>query len=236
MVKVDFERMTTISQPLADHSLDPPVRGLLHSPPSPAGAGLVLTHGAGGDCRAPVLVAVAEACAAGGVTVLRCDLPFRQTRPSGPPRPAEAARDRAGLAQAVSVLARLVGGPVCLGGHSYGGRQATMLAAEQPGLVQSLLVLSYPLHPLRRSTELRTGHFTQLRTPAMFVHGSRDPFGSLEQLREALRLISGPTVLMAVDGAGHELLGHGRVSATDRVDEIARRFVAFVATGGSGPK
>ena len=70
----------------------------------------------------------------------------------------------------------------------------------------------------------------------MFVHGSRDPFGSLDQLREALRLISGPTVLMAVAGAGHELLGRGRVSAADRVDEIARRFVAFVATGGSGQK
>ena len=70
-----------------------------------------------------------------------------------------------------------VGGPVVLGGHSYGGRQATMLAAEEPGVAEALLLLSYPLHPPNKPAQLRTAHFPQLRTPALFVSGTKDPFG-----------------------------------------------------------
>src|SRR5437870_590797 len=101
--------------PVAESSFDPPVRGFAHVPSEPTGLGLVLTHGAGGDSRSPLLVALAEACASLGLTVLRCDLPYRQARPTGPPRPGSDTRDRAGLANAVALLARAVGGPVCLG-------------------------------------------------------------------------------------------------------------------------
>ena len=76
------------------------VRGHLHRADD-AGDGMVLTHGAGGNSNAPLLLAVAEAFQAAGVTVLRCDLHFRQQRPSGPPRPADSAEDRAGLRAAV---------------------------------------------------------------------------------------------------------------------------------------
>ena len=96
---------------------DPPVRGTLHRA-GHAGT-LVLTHGAGSTHEAPLLVTLAQAFAADGVTVLRCDLPFRQARPSGPPRPADAERDRRGLAAALDAVAG-GGGPHLLGGHSYG--------------------------------------------------------------------------------------------------------------------
>src|SRR5436309_15797142 len=102
------------------------VRGFLHRPNAAAERGLVLTHGAGGNCRAPLLVAAAEAFSAAGLAVLRYDLAFRQRRPHGPPSPSGAAADRAGLREAVLVLRGIVTGPVFLGGHSYGGRQATM--------------------------------------------------------------------------------------------------------------
>ena len=83
-------------QEYADSSGAEPVRGFLHTPSAPNGDGLVLTHSAGGNCQAPLLVAVAEAFCAAGLKVLRCDLPFRQARPHGPPiRTAE--RDQAGL-------------------------------------------------------------------------------------------------------------------------------------------
>src|SRR6266403_2580473 len=108
------------------------VRGFLHRPNSAAERGLVLTHGAGGNCRAPLLVAAAEAFSDAGLAVLRCDLPFRQRRPHGPPSPSGAAADRAGLRQAVAALRAIASGPIILGGQSYGGRQATMLAADEP--------------------------------------------------------------------------------------------------------
>jgi uncharacterized protein len=192
---------------IEDTSGAPAVRGFLHLPDGALGDGLVLTHGAGSNCGAPLLVAVAEAFCAAGVAVLRCDLAFRQARPHGPPFPAMAAQDRAGLARAVRLMRGRVPGRVWLGGHSYGGRQATMLAAEEPGLADGLVLLSYPLHPPRRPAEPRTGHFAKLVTPSLFVHGTRDPFGSVEEMRAALALLPMPHEMVVVEGAGHDLRG-----------------------------
>jgi predicted alpha/beta-hydrolase family hydrolase len=172
-------------------------------------SGLVLTHGAGSNSKAPLLVAVANAFEAAGYRVLRFDLAFRQKRPFGPPSPGTAAQDRESIRQAVAEMRKLVDGPVVLGGHSYGGRQATMLAAEEPGLAASLLLLSYPLHPPNKPTQLRTAHFPSLRTPALFVHGTKDPFGTIDEMRAALGMIPAKTEFLPLDGLGHDL-GRGR--------------------------
>jgi predicted alpha/beta-hydrolase family hydrolase len=185
------------------------VRGFLHAPDSPpgdaAGAGLVLTHGAGGNCDAPLLVAAAGRFATAGLHVLRIDLPFRQRRPHGPPSPAGAAADRAGLGSAVGALRAVAPGRIVLGGQSYGGRQATMLAADQPELVDALLLFSYPLHPPGKPERLRTEHFPRLRVPGVFVQGTADPFGSIAELRLAVAAIPAATPVIVVDGAGHDL-------------------------------
>jgi predicted alpha/beta-hydrolase family hydrolase len=165
----------------------------------------VLTHGAGANCQSSLLVALAEAFAGCGLTVLRCDLPFRQVRPHGPPSPGSAVRDREGLRQAVTAMREIVPGRVFLGGHSYGGRQATMLAADDPGVAAALLLLSYPLHPPRRPTQLRTAHFSQLRVPSLFVQGTRDEFASVEEITSALKLIPVRTRLLVIEEAGHSL-------------------------------
>ncbi|HSK44169.1 MAG TPA: alpha/beta fold hydrolase, partial [Candidatus Binatia bacterium] len=192
----------------SDLSAEPGVRGFLHEPAQSNGEGhddgLVLTHGAGANCQSKLLIAVASAFADAGYLVLRCDLPFRQSRPHGPPFPALAARDREGLRRAVDVLRSKTSGRIFLGGHSYGGRQATMLAVEQPQLAAGLLLLSYPLHPPRKPAELRTAHFAQLKTSSLFVHGGRDPFGSHDEMKTALALIPAQTMLLEVEGAGHE--------------------------------
>jgi predicted alpha/beta-hydrolase family hydrolase len=193
--------------PFADASRTPAVRGFVHQPSGDPLGALVLTHGAGSNCSAQLLVALADAFAHAGYVVLRCDLAFRQARPHGSPFPAMAAQDRAGLENAVLAVQEKWKCPVFLGGHSYGGRQATMLIADRPGLVQSLLLLSYPLHPPRRPAELRTAHFPRMQTPALFVHGARDPFGSIEEMRAALALIPGRTALLEIEKAGHDLRG-----------------------------
>jgi predicted alpha/beta-hydrolase family hydrolase len=196
-----------------DTTLDPPVRGHLHQPENPNDDGLVLTHGAGSNCNAPLLVAVANALAERGVTVLRCDLPFRQQRPFGPPNPGMAERDRAGLKNAVAAMRGIVPGRVFVGGHSYGGRQATMLCTEEPEVAAGLLLLSYPLHPPRKPEQLRTQHFPDLQTTALFVHGTRDPFGSIGEMEMALKLIPARHVLLPVEGAGHDLGFKGKTAA-----------------------
>ncbi len=226
--------MSTEASPqvFTDVSADPFVRGLLHRPASPNGCGLVLTHGAGSNCQAPLLVALAETFAAAGFTVLRCDLPYRQDRPYGPPGPGEAKRDRAGLKNK-----NLVSGRVFLGGHSYGGRQASMLCAELPENaaestpveVAGLLLLSYPLHPPRKPDQLRTQHLFHLRTPTLFVHGTRDPFGSIAEMEQALKLIPAKTKLLPVEGAGHDLGFKGKAKREGLSGNVLAEFRAFFA-------
>lgn len=183
----------------------PGIRGFLHRPERASGDGLVLTHGAGGNCQMPLLVAVAEALAAAGFLVLRCDLPFRQRRPKGPPSPSGAAADRAGLKLAVTAIRELASERVFLGGQSYGGRQASMLLAEEPDIAAGLLLFSYPLHPPGKPERVRTEHFPRLLVPVVFVSGSTDPFGAPDELRGAIASIPAPTRLIVVDGAGHDL-------------------------------
>jgi len=206
---------------------EPPVHGFLHGPEKPSGNGLVLTHGAGADCQSPLLLALATAFCEFGVTVLRCDLPFRQRQPHGPPPRASAEHDQEGLRRAVEALRGEVPRRVFLGGHSYGGRQGSMLAASQPGLIDGLLLLAYPLHPPKRADQLRTAHFPSLRTPALFVHGTRDGFGSIEELTAALKLIPAATELLRVTGAGHELfISRNRRDLPIMVAEAFRRLVS----------
>jgi predicted alpha/beta-hydrolase family hydrolase len=223
----------------SDDSLDPAVRGWLHTPRAPNGDALILTHGAGSDCTAPLLVALGETFAGHGYVVLRCDLPFRQVRRTGPPFPGNAERDRAGLRHAVAVLRKSVAGRIFLGGHSYGGRQATMFCAAEPELVKpelvkaapdkselvaGLLLLSYPLHPPRKPEQLRIQHLPSLRTPSLFVQGTRDPFGSVEEITNALLLIPAKTELMKVEGAGHDLGFKGKAKAVELPASILAKF------------
>jgi hypothetical protein len=186
---------------------EPPVRGYLHTPARPSHDALILTHGAGSNCTAPLLVALADAFCESGVAVLRCDLPFRQLRPHGPPPPGSADRDQQGLRAAIEALKRqFPAHRVFLGGHSYGGRQASILAASNPALASALL----------------------LRTPALFVHGARDGFATLDELTAALKLIPARTQLLPIEAAGHELL-----TARNRPtlpQQIASTFSSFVAT------
>jgi predicted alpha/beta-hydrolase family hydrolase len=212
-----------------DDSLDPAVHGFLHSPAIANGDGLILTHGAGSDCAAPLLVALSEVFAGHGYVVLRCDLPFRQQRPTGPPFPGNAERDRTGLRNAVASFRKQVTGRIFLGGHSYGGRQSTMLCATEAELVSGLLLLSYPLHPPRKSDQLRTQHLPDLRTPSLFVHGARDPFGSVEEMTKVLQLVPAKTELIKAEGAGHDLGFKGKTERKELPQEVLSRFEGFFA-------
>jgi len=216
-------------QPFTDVTADPFVRGFLHRPANANGKGLLLTHGAGSNCQAPLLIALAETFADAGYTVLRCDLPFRQDRPYGPPGPGDAKRDRAGIKNALIALTKIATSHVFLGGHSYGGRQSSMLCAEQPETAAGLLLLSYPLHPPRKPEQLRTQHFFNLRTPTLFVHGTRDPFGSIAEIEQALKLLPAKTKLLPVEGAGHDLGFKGKTKREELSFKILAEFRTFFA-------
>jgi uncharacterized protein len=178
------------------------IQALLTTAPQPIGTGLVFAHGAGGSSKQPFLEKLAAALAERGVDTLRIDLPFRQ-RHAGPPRPADAAADQAGIAEAIAWFRRRGAKVVVAGGQSYGGRQASMLAAGHPALADALLFTSYPLHPPGKPDALRTAHWPTLRTPAFFAHGTRDPFGTIEEMQQALRGIGCRHELYVAEGQGH---------------------------------
>jgi predicted alpha/beta-hydrolase family hydrolase len=180
----------------------PGVKGWLHRPEK-IKAAMLLSHGAGGNCEAPLMVAVAKAFCEAGYSVLRWDLPFRQAGSRSSPG-GSGKRDRDGIVQAARELRQLAKGvPLYLAGQSYGGRQSSMVAAEDPAVADGLLLLSYPLHPPGKPAQLRTDHFGLLRTPALFVHGTRDPFGTVDELKKAIQLIPVAARLQVVQGAGH---------------------------------
>jgi predicted alpha/beta-hydrolase family hydrolase len=84
--------------------------------------------------------------------------------------------------------------------------------------------MSYPLHPPRKPEQLRTQHFFGLNTPTLFVQGTRDPFGSIAEIEQALKLIPAQTKLLPVEGAGHDLGFKGKASAKELPARVLTDF------------
>ncbi len=183
---------------------------------TPAGV-VVLTHGAGGSRESPLLIRICDEWAGRGWLAVRYNLPYRRRRPKGPPS-GSAAGDRDGIVEAIAVARTLADGPVIAGGHSYGGRQTSMVVAENPGLVGVLTLFSYPLHPPGKPDRLRTEHFPAITAPTVFTQGTADPFGTIDELRTAVRLIPGS----GGDRGGHRRTARSWLENARRADDRGR--------------
>jgi predicted alpha/beta-hydrolase family hydrolase len=180
------------------------IAGIAHEPTGKAKGAVVLTHGAGGSRESPLLVKICDEWARRGWLAVRYNLPYRQRRPKGPPS-GSAAKDQAGVVEAIALAHTLTGGPVIAGGHSYGGRMTSMVIAEGAAAVDVLMLFSYPLHPPGKPERARTDHLPRINVPTVFTHGTADPFGTIDELRPAAALIPAPTEIVEVTGARHDL-------------------------------
>ena len=181
-----------------------PIAGVAHEPPaSPAGV-VVLTHGAGSNRESALLQRICDEWAARGWLAVRYNLPYRRRRPKGPPS-GSAATDRAGIVEAIEECRGLADGPPIAGGHSYGGRQTSMVVAAGEASVDVLTLFSYPVHPPGKPERPRTEHLPEITVPTVFTHGTSDPFGTPAELRDAAALISAPTEIVEITGARHDL-------------------------------
>jgi uncharacterized protein len=135
---------------------------------------------------------------------VRYNLPFRRRRPKGPPS-GSAATDRAGIVEAIEVCRGLADGPLVAGGHSYGGRQTSMVVAANEATVDALTLFSYPVHPPGKPERARTEHLPDIAAPTVFTYGTSDPFGTPAEVRDAAALIPGPVELVEITGARHDL-------------------------------
>jgi uncharacterized protein len=180
------------------------IAGVAHEPEGAPIGVVVLTHGAGGDRESPLLQQVCDEWARRGWLAVRYNLPYRRRRPKGPPS-GSAAADRAGVVDAITLCRALSGGPLIAGGHSYGGRQTSMVVAAGEAPVDVLTLFSYPVHPPGKPERPRTEHLPDIRVPTVFTHGTSDPFGTPDELRAAAALIPAPTEVVEIGGARHDL-------------------------------
>jgi len=193
------------------------VAAVWHRPAEPVeGPSMLLTHGAGGNVDDPALMALADVVAAAGHPAVRVTMPYRQRRAKGPPPRAER-----GVGDLAAVIAGILDagaepGPWVLGGKSYGGRLATMVAARVPGVdrvaevtgrldVVGVACLSYPLHPPGRADRVRVDHFDAIDVPVLFLQGTHDPFGGPDELEPHLDRLSAPATVVSVVGGDHSL-------------------------------
>ena len=169
-------------------------------------AGLVLAPGASAGRDQPALVAIDEAVSLSKVVVVRIDFPNRLAGRRAPDRPPVLLATVVDAAKALASTAGVAPRRIALGGRSMGGRICSMAVAE--GLPAAGLVLvSYPLHPPGKPDRLRTDHFGALEVPCLFVSGTRDAFGSRDELEDATRTIPGPVTHVWIDGGDHGLRG-----------------------------
>ena len=174
----------------------------------------LLTHGAGSGADQPTLLAVDAALSQLGVVVRRMEFPYRRAgrrAPDRAPKLLESIRS-----ELVDLTTELGIGPreVVLGGRSMGGRMCSMVIADGVVEAAGLVIISYPLHPPGRPDRLRTEHLPRITVPVLAVSGTRDSFGTKEELSEALAEIAGTVTTHWVDGGRHELKGTDAEVAT----------------------
>lgn len=190
------------------------VAGVAHEPEGAEPKGVVvLTHGAGGSRESPMLIRICDEWARQGYLAIRYNLPYRRRRPKGPPSNSAKA-DQQGIVEAIEFARASTDGPVIAGGHSYGGRMTSMVAAwgersdggkSEPAKPDVLTLFSYPLHPPGKPERARTEHLPGITVPTVFTHGTSDPFGTIDEIRAAADLVSGPTQIVEITGARHDL-------------------------------
>ena len=172
----------------------------------------MLAPGAGAGREQAGLVAIDEAVGELGIALERMDFPYRLAGRRAPDRLPVLV---GALRQRAESLARDLGvdqGLVALGGRSMGARVASVAVAE--GLEAGALVLvSYPLHPPGRPERLRTEHFERIEVPCLFVSGSRDAFGTPQELEREISAIPGEVTLVVLDGGDHGLARHAGLAA-----------------------
>ena len=183
---------------------------------------VLLYPGAGSDREHPRLLRIETELGRTAI-VDRHDFPYRREGRKGPP---DRAPKLMGSIRADLATINRRRSPLILGGHSMGGRMASMVAADVDGggpvkNLAGLVLLGYPLHPPKKPDKLRVEHLPDIDVPCLFISGTRDEFGTPDELVAWTATIPAPVEHIWLDGARHDLKGHDA-----RVAELVADFVS----------
>jgi uncharacterized protein len=203
-----------------------------------AAAGLVLAHGAGAGQASRFMVETSQALADRGVTTATFDFPYMTAGRSVPDKAPvlEATwRDAVAAARAHEALTQL---PLFIGGKSMGGRIASQVAAQGIDGVAGLVYLGYPLHPPGRPDQRRDKHLPSITQPMLFVQGTRDLFGTAEEIRALLPDLNPHASLLVVPDGDHSFKIRVKVAGRPQravIDEIYDTVAGFILRSSSSP-
>lgn len=192
---------------------------MLFDGPEDAAVTILLAHGAGAPMDSASMTATANALAAAGLRVARFEFGYMAARRTGERRPPPRAETLSPeYLAAIETLGTKT--PLIVGGKSMGGRVASMIAdeAHAAGKIAGLLCLGYPFHPPGKPTQLRTRHLADLATPTLICQGTRDEFGTREEV-STYALSDSISVLWLEDG-DHDLKPRKSVSGFSAADHL----------------
>ncbi len=190
---------------------------------------VLLAHGAGAPMDSASMTATAQALAAAGFRVARFEFAYMAARRSGerkpPPRAESVQPEYRAAVDALKAKGKLI-----IGGKSMGGRVASMIAdaLRAEGKIAGLLCLGYPFHPPEKPQQLRTAHLAELKTPTLIVQGTRDPFGTPDEV--ASYKLSPAIELLWLEDGDHDLKPRKKISgltAADHLKTLADRVTAW---------
>jgi predicted alpha/beta-hydrolase family hydrolase len=168
-----------------------------------AGITLILGHGAGAGQTSNFMVEFADALAARGIDIVTFNFLYSEQKRRLPDPTGRLEECYRGVIEAVLKPPELRGNRLTIGGKSMGGRIASQVAAAEAGPVAGLILLGYPLHPLGRPDRLRAEHLSRIKAPMLFVQGSRDAFGTPDELRPIIDRLVTRADLHAVERGDH---------------------------------
>ena len=208
---------------------DYPTSATYYPGESSSDAALLLAHGAGAVQHHKFMVGMAEAVAARGVDVVTFDFPYAHARRKVPDRAPvlEAAFEHL-LAWTRERAASRGRARVFIGGKSMGGRIATHLGARGVPGIHGIVALGYPLRPPGKTGNERAAHLAAITVPVLIVQGTRDSFGSDDDVREAAAAMTPQPTIVAVEGGDHSFAVRGRQSA-DVLSKVADAIFEWVS-------
>jgi predicted alpha/beta-hydrolase family hydrolase len=194
---------------------------------------ILLAHGAGGSMDNPTMTGAAKALADSGFRVARFEFDYMAARRRSPARKPPPRAEKLCPEYLAAIDALKAKGPLIIGGKSMGGRIASMIADDlhAAGRIVGLLCLGYPFHPPGKPDQLRTAHLTKMKTPALIVQGTRDPFGSRAEV--ATYALSKTINILWLEDGDHDLKPRKRVSGfstDDHLRTLAKKAAAWAGT------